>query len=116
MEAKLLLDTGATTMILHDKTARRLRVTGGEWSRARIASGKTIHLKYIRLDSVRVGPHVREDVDVGIIQHKGPPVVHEGLLGMNFLKGLNYTVDFQRKLLLWVPSQPAQTPPPRNRS
>jgi hypothetical protein len=37
----------------------------------------------------------------GIIEHHGPDVPFDGLLGMNFLKSYQYTIDFNDKVLRW---------------
>ena len=36
-----------------------------------------------------------------IVDHIGPPVSHKGLLGMNFLSGLDYKIDFERRVIIW---------------
>jgi hypothetical protein len=48
-----------------------------------------------------VGPHTEKNLLAGIIEHTGPDVAFDGLLGMNFLKNYHYTIDFENQVLLW---------------
>jgi hypothetical protein len=48
-----------------------------------------------------VGPHKEINLVAGIIEHTGPAVTFDGLLGMNFLKNHEYTINFENKTLLW---------------
>jgi hypothetical protein len=40
-------------------------------------------------------------VNAGIIKYKGPRVPYNGLLGMNFLRGLDFSIDYENKLIIW---------------
>jgi len=102
-EAVLLLDTGASIVSLHQEIADRLKIVPFKTARAQVADGKTVPYKLAELDFIIVGPHKMENIMVGIYKHSGLPVDHNGLLGMNFLKGLAYTIDFNNKIIRWKP-------------
>ena len=88
IEAVLLLDTGASTILLHEETAKKLYIKQTKSSKGQVAGGKMIEIKYAKLSYVKVGPYKRENLYAAIAKHNGPPVKFNGLLGMNFLKNL----------------------------
>jgi predicted aspartyl protease len=100
-EAVLLLDTGASITVLHREVAERIGLRADRRDRFMVAGGQTITSEVARLGSLRVGPQGKSDLTVAIIDHAGPAVPYQGLLGMIFLKGLNYRIDFQRQVIHW---------------
>ncbi|MEW6218986.1 MAG: retropepsin-like aspartic protease [Thermodesulfobacteriota bacterium] len=106
VEATLLLDTGAAVTALHRQAAGRLRLAARSQAELVVAGGRTVTAEVVEADSVQVGPILRRQVAVSIIDHQGPPVPFDGLLGMSFLKGLEYRIDFDRQRLLWSRPEP----------
>jgi len=101
VRAKLLLDTGSTNITLHRGIAEKLSIKDPMKGSVRVAGGELIDAEAVILDSVTVGPHKEKNLVAGIIEHTGPAVAFDGLLGMNFLKNHEYTIDFENKTLLW---------------
>ncbi len=99
VDTLLILDTGASIIALHKDIASKLSIYNTEASHAQVASGKVIETQLTRLSYVKVGPYKRTNMDAMIINHKGEG--YGGLLGMNFLRGLNYSIDFATQTIRW---------------
>ena len=104
-EAKvlLLLDTGSSRTAISAEIADRLNVNpiDARKARAQVVGGGVIEVRQLRLTSITVGPHTEKEVDILIVQHRGPPVKYDGLLGMDLLRGLKYKIDFEKQILIW---------------
>ncbi len=105
MEVHLLLDTGATSVVLHRPIADKLKIDTSKADRipVQVAGGRILPAHRMRLSRMSVGPVEREDVEVIILEQRGPSSFMDGLLGMSFLRGLHYTVDFDRGWIQWKP-------------
>ena len=103
MEVLLLLDTGASIVALHQEIAEQLGLRPIKEGVSRVAGGGIIRSGLAQLDQLTIGPLDMEDTYVTIIQHKGPSVGFDGLLGMNFLRNVNFTIDYQNQVIKWRP-------------
>ena len=101
IEGLLLLDTGASIVSLHRDFAEKLKIKNTQKTKLMVVDDKTITADVVKPDFVQVGRNKKTELYAVIIDHKGPPVSHKGLLGMNFLSGLDYKIDFKRRVLIW---------------
>jgi predicted aspartyl protease len=103
IETLFLLDTGASQIVLYKKLAEKLNIEPLRQAKALVAGGKIINSEHGQLELFKVGPIKMEKINVTIIIHDGPPVSFDGLLGMNFLRNVEYSIDFKNQMIKWKP-------------
>ena len=109
LDLVLLLDTGASQIVLNRQAADQLNIVTVQRGLAQVAGGSSIQTQLGKVSYIKVGPYKMEDAGVLIIPHEGAPVNYSGLLGMNFLKNVEYSIDYKNQVIRWKPpqSQPA---------
>lgn len=100
----LVLDTGATQTVIHRQSLDRLRIDARRAGYAQIASGDIIETYSARLDRIEIGPYTLNGPRAGIIDFQGN-ATHDGLLGMDFLRQIDYRIDFENDQVIWDPSR-----------
>lgn len=104
VQTTLLFDTGAGSIVLHQNVADELGIEEYRSSRGQGVGGVQITTKMTRLSSVKVGPYEKENLRVDIIEFRGTSDAdYNGLLGMNFIRGLKYTINFENQTIQWTP-------------
>jgi predicted aspartyl protease len=100
-QVTLVLDTGASITTLNRAAVKKFQFEKTRKAKLIVADGNTIDADLVQLSYIKVGPHRVAGLHAGIIDHKGLSTDYQGLLGMNFLKGMDYTIDFQRQVIIW---------------
>jgi hypothetical protein len=99
----LLFDTGASSIVLHQGVAGKLEIDEYQESHGRGVGGVVIQTKATKLNYVAVGPHKKENLRADIVEYQGSEDDdYNGLLGMNFIRGLKYTIDFNNQTIRWL--------------
>ena len=97
----LLLDTGANITTIGDSLAKQLSITNGKRSASRIANGSIMKTLEVGIGSITVGPKSVKLPRISVLPQVGPEKRHQGLLGLDFLKNFQYTIDYKTSHIIW---------------
>jgi predicted aspartyl protease len=101
--AQLVLDTGASVTMINTDIAAQLGIDPAETvpGEGQAVGGIILQAAFAKLGYINVGPHTRKDMIVSIVAENGLRERRDGLLGMDFLRGLKYYVDFKNQVISW---------------
>ena len=103
VEARLILDTGCEITLLHENVAKQLGLKKLASLKGSLADGSNVKTNVSKLEYIKVGPYKVEDFYITVMKVKNPRGKSKGLLGMNFLAGRDYKIDYVQKVVRWVP-------------
>lgn len=105
VQARMILDTGASITTITPQVAAQLDINLNQAvsGAVQVVGGGFVEARGVRLDQVSVGPHARTKMNVAVIGNGNSRVPYDGLLGMDFLRGLHYHVDFRNRVINWTP-------------
>ena len=100
---ELVLDTGATRTALHETVATRLPLDlpSARTAMAELADGRVVRSKIVKVEALTVGPNTHGPMEVELISYGGATGMHDGLLGMDFLRRHRYQVDMEHETIRW---------------
>lgn len=103
VEASLLLDTGASLVLLSERVAGELKkntkLIEGDVIKIQLADGKKVDAKLILLDTINVEGAEAESV-IGAVLLDSEEDVADGVLGMSFLNKFNFQIDNTDKKII----------------
>ena len=106
IKASLVLDTGASVILLSHRIAEKLDkkvLNKGEAVKVQMADGRQVEAKYIILNSVSVEGFEAKDVGAVVLEDDSNMDMQDGLLGMSFLNRFGFQIDMiNKKLVLWL--------------
>lgn len=103
IQARMLLDTGASVTVISPALAERLGIRPEHTERGvgRVADGSYIESRHLRIDYIQVGPKIKQQPEVVVINQVGPSMGFDGLLGMNFLGDFRYHINMGNSTIEW---------------
>ena len=105
VKLNLLLDTGASRTVLHSQSLNRLDIDleEGVVTYGVGVGGYKIKTWMMKFRSIKVGPFKADNASALVIKHLNSQALHDGLLGMDFLRYLSYDIDYSTSTIQWQP-------------
>ncbi|MBN1829599.1 MAG: TIGR02281 family clan AA aspartic protease [Deltaproteobacteria bacterium] len=107
VKARMVLDTGAGIVILSDRIRQKLNVKPISSSSAITLSTAAGSIKAVPiiLTKVQLGSAIRENVQAAVTPEKYNNHSFDGLLGLSFLEGFIWSIDYDKNIITLKPRQ-----------
>jgi len=103
VKVQLLLDTGATFIILSKQVGQKLGIDSlgdNQLVQIQVGDGRRVQAAYLSLKSVKVDKAEAADVAAAVLLDDSESLASlDGMLGMSFLNRFNFKLDHQKKKL-----------------
>ena len=103
----MIFDTGASSTVFHREKLARLPIDPRPSGHAQVASGDVVETFSTRFDRIEIVPYQLNSPRALIIDFKGG-APYDGLLGMDFLRQVEYRIDFNTSQIIWNPTRVAE--------
>ena len=103
LKARLLVDTGASDVLLTRQAARDLGLDldPRRTVMTQVADGRFVKSIYHKLDSIRIQDSEARGVNANVLMEDAPEIgFGDGLLGMSFLSRFNFSVNSKDNQLI----------------
>lgn len=103
VNAKLLIDTGASFVVFSPAIARRLNISTDAAKpdmKLTLADGREVPGKMFKLDTISIGEVRGNDVQAAVIYQEAPFQGYDGLLGMSFLKLFKFEINLEKSSII----------------
>lgn len=106
VNAKLLIDTGASFVVLSSVVAKALNIDissakdGKMDVKLTLADGREVSGKIFKLDTISIGKVKASDVQAAVIFQENAFQGFDGLLGMSFLKLFKFEINLEKSKLI----------------
>lgn len=103
IEAKLLLDTGASATTIHPNVADRFYINlyRTQKIKARVVGGNVLEASVVKMDYLKIGPHTVNPCTIYVVPNEGNTLPFDGLLGMDVLGSFSYRIDLKKQVIIW---------------
>jgi len=111
VKARLLVDTGASVILLHRDIADQLGLFTGAGAdkpvggQAQVADGRKVNVNFVLLDSVIVQGVEARSVATAALLEDVSDIPFDGLLGMSFLGRFNFSINQKENKLILEKNQ-----------
>lgn len=103
VNAKLLIDTGSSFIVLSPAIARGLNISMDAEKpdlKLTLADGREVPGKMLKLDTISIGEARANDVQAAVIYQEAPFQGYDGLLGMSFLKLFKFEINLEKSSII----------------
>ena len=102
VEARMILDTGASSTVIYPLLAKKLGLQGNRVSMgySKIADGSKVRSFITKIDFLQVDDSVLRNPEI-VVMTGLSDMGADGLLGNSFLKYFHIAIDYDNQLLIW---------------